>query len=151
VVLGAFTTDPTTQMSWFQPDSLEPLYKFELLGLLTSLAVYNGLTLPFTFPRALYLKLLNLPVSKLADIEDGWPELAKGLRILRDWPEENVEDVFMRPFVFSVNVFGTTVDVDMDKAKKTHFRRMEREQVRLFESTYLPLLLLLLLRPHIEW
>ena len=28
---GAFTTDPGTRMSWFQPDSLEPLYKFELL------------------------------------------------------------------------------------------------------------------------
>jgi len=64
-------------MSWFQPGSLEPLYKFELLGLLTSLAVYNGLTLPFTFPRALYRKLLNLPVISLVHIEDGWPELTK--------------------------------------------------------------------------
>lgn len=129
-VPGAFTTDPTTHMSWFQPGSLEPLYKFELLGLLTSLAVYNGLTLPFTFPYALYRKLLNLPILGLVDIEDGWPELTKSLRILRDWPEDNVEDVFMRPFVFSVNVFGTTVDVDMDKARKTHFRRMERAEVR---------------------
>lgn len=134
-------------MSWFQPGSLEPLYKFELLGLLTSLAVYNGLTLPFTFPLALYSKLLDQPVSKLADIEDGWPELTKGLRTLHDWPEDNVESVFMRPFVFSVDVFGTTVDVDMDKARKTHFRRMERAEVRIFESICLLLTLLLLLRP----
>jgi hypothetical protein len=146
-VLGVFTTDSTTQMSWFQPGSLEPLYKYELIGLLTSLAVYNGLTLPFTFPLALYSKLLDQPVSRLADIEDGWPELTKGLRTLHDWPEDNVESVFMRPFVFSVNVFGTTVDVDMDKARKTHFRRLERAEVRIFESIYLLLLLLSLLRP----
>lgn len=104
-------------MSWFQPGSLEPLYKFELLGLLTSLAVYNGLTLPFSFPRAFYSKLLGLPVTSLADIEDGWPELAKGLRTLRDWPEDNVEEIFARPFVFSVDVFGTAFDVDLDKAQ----------------------------------
>lgn len=116
-------------MSWFQPASLEPLYKFELIGLLTSLAVYNGLTLPFTFPCALYRLLLGLPVEKLEHIEDGWPELAKGLRILRDWPEDNVEDVFMRPYVFSVNCFGTTVDVDMEKARETLIRRVQRARV----------------------
>ena len=102
-------------MSWFQPGSLEPLHKFELLGLLVSLAVYNGLTLPFSFPTALYRNLLGLPVTSLADIEDGWPELARGLRTLRDWPDDNVEEVFARTFVFSVDVFGTTVDVEMNK------------------------------------
>lgn len=121
-------------MSWFQPGSLEPLYKFELIGLLTSLAVYNGLTLPFTFPCALYRLLLGLSIDKLEHIEDGWPELARGLRILRDWPEDNVEDVFMRPYVFSVNCFGITVDVDMDKARRTYLRRLERAKVS-FSST----------------
>lgn len=56
---GLFATDAQTRMSWFQPGSLEPPYKFEMLGLLTSLAVYNGLTLPFSFPLALYRKLLG--------------------------------------------------------------------------------------------
>lgn len=112
-------------MSWFHPCSLEPEYKFELLGLLTSLAIYNGLTLPFTFPRALYLKLLDIPVTSLEDIEDGWPELVQGLKILRDWPGDDVEEVFVRPYVFSVDVFGTIRDLDMDKARRL---RLQLEQ-----------------------
>ncbi|KAL8797812.1 MAG: hypothetical protein Q9195_000164 [Heterodermia aff. obscurata] len=100
---GLFATDDETRMSWFLPSSLEPLYKFELLGLLVSLAVYNGLTLPFTFPLALYRKLLEKPVTQLEHIEDGWPVLAKGLNGLLKWDEGDVEDVFMRTYVFSTD------------------------------------------------
>lgn len=109
-------------MSWFQPSSLEPLYKFEMLGLLVSLAIYNGLTLPFTFPKALYMKLLEVPlddINCIEAIEDGWPELAKGLKVLRDWPGDDVEDVFMRSYTFSVDVFGSTVDVNLDAKRKS--------------------------------
>ena len=101
-------------MSWFQPCSLEPLYKFELIGLLVSLAAYNGLTLPVTFPIALYRKLLDLPVDALSHIQDGWPELAKGLKELLDWPGEDVEDVFVRSYVFSLEALGVTLHVDME-------------------------------------
>lgn len=106
-------------MSWFQPCSLEPLYKFELLGLLTSLAVYNGLTLPVTFPLALYRKLLDLPVTELQHIEDGWPLLAKGLGDLLAFEDEygktGVEDIFVRSYVFSVEALEKTIYVDMEK------------------------------------
>lgn len=102
-------------MSWFQPCSLEPLYRFELLGLLTSIAVYNGLTLPITFPLALYRKLLDLPVTSLAHIEDGWPSLTKGLKNLLSWADGDVEDVFLRSYVFSVEALGKAITVDIEK------------------------------------
>ena len=108
--LGIFTTDPTTRMSWFHPSSPEPAYKFELLGILVSLAVYNGLTLPFTFPLVMYRQLLGLRYHRLSDLEDGWPELVKGLKALRDWKDGDVEDVFMRSYVFSIDKFGATED-----------------------------------------
>lgn len=79
---GMFTTDARTRLSWFQPCSLEPLYKFELLGLLMSLAIYNGLTLPVNFPTAFYRKLLGLKLKQLDHIRDGWPELTRGLEEL---------------------------------------------------------------------
>ncbi len=110
-----FQTDLQTRISWFQPCALEPLYKFEMLGLLTSLAIYNGLTLPITFPLALYRKLLDLPVTRLAHIEDGWPELAKGFKELLNWAEGDVENVFVRSYVFSVEGLGSTIHVDMEK------------------------------------
>ena len=101
-------------MSWFQPCSLEPLYKFELLGLLVSLAVYNGLTLPFTFPLALYRKLLGHSNWTTAHIKDGWPTLAKGLTDLLNWENGDVEDVFMRSYEFNVDIPGSTISVDME-------------------------------------
>lgn len=102
-------------MSWFQPFSLEPLYKFELLGLITSLAVYNGLTIPVTFPLALYRKLLHLPVTQLEHIRDGWPSLAGGLQDLLDWMGESVESVFALSYGFSVEAFGKMIHTDPDE------------------------------------
>lgn len=111
---GLFTTDPTTRISWFQPCSLEPLYRFELLGLLTSLAIYNGLTLPVNFPIALYRKLLGLKVKKLDHIRVGWEDLAKGLDELLSWDDGDVEDIFLRTYEFSFEAFGNIMAVNME-------------------------------------
>lgn len=111
---GLFTTDARTRISWFQPCSLEPLYKFELLGLLTSLAIYNGLTLPVNFPIALYRKLLGLKVKKLDHIRVGWEDLAKGLDDLLSWDDGDVGDIFMRTYEFSFEAFGSIVAVNME-------------------------------------
>jgi len=110
-------------MTWFQPGSPEPLWKFELIGLIISLAVYNGLTLPVTFPRALYQKLLDEEVSELHHIADGWPDLANGLTSLLEWDEKDglVEDIFARTYEFSVSQFGLPVSLEMGTAKTPHW------------------------------
>ncbi|OAG37604.1 hypothetical protein AYO21_08212 [Fonsecaea monophora] len=110
-----FTVDSTTRMAWFQPGSFEPLYRFEALGILMSIAIYNGLTLPITMPLAFYRKLLGLKVKKLDHIVDGWPELARGLKALLDWSDGDVGDVIARTYEFSYELCGTTVTVDMQK------------------------------------
>jgi len=112
---GAFAVDARTRMTWFVPGSMEPEWKFELIGMLVSLAVFNGLTLPVTFPKALYRKLLGEPVTELHHIADGWPDLANGLTALLEWDEKDglVEDVFARTYEFSVSVFGEHVTREM--------------------------------------
>ncbi|KAF9876325.1 hect domain protein [Colletotrichum karsti] len=112
---GAFTVDERTRMAWFVPGSVVPTWKFEILGLLMSLAVYNGLTLPITFPKALYRKLLGEPVDELYHIADGWPDLAMGLTTLSEWNEADgaVEDIFARTYEFSVSMFGQPVSREM--------------------------------------
>ena len=114
---GAFTVDDRTRMVWFVPGSVVELWKFEMIGLLFSLALYNGLTLPITFPKAFYRKLLGQPVAELYHIADGWPELASGLTTLQEWDEKDgaVEDVFARTYEFSVSAFGNDVTVPMTK------------------------------------
>ncbi|KAI9769154.1 MAG: hypothetical protein M1840_004505 [Geoglossum simile] len=114
---GLFTTDPQTHLSWFQPASLEPLYKYELIGLLFSLAIYNGLTLPVSLPQAFYRKLLGMPVTDISHIRDGWPDLARGLTELLSWTDGDVGDVFVRTYEFSVEGWGTTLSVDMKTGK----------------------------------
>ncbi|KAK4232617.1 ubiquitin-protein ligase E3A [Podospora fimiseda] len=112
---GAFTVDERTRMAWFLPGSMEAEWKYELIGLLVSLAVYNGLTLPVTFPKALYRKLLGEPVTELHHIDDGWPELASGLTSLLEWDEKDglVEDVFARTYEFSVSALGQHITREM--------------------------------------
>lgn len=114
---GAFITDDRTRMAWFMPGSVVEPWRYELIGLLVSLAIFNGLTLPVTFPLALYRKLLGWPVTELAHIDDGWPDLASGLSTLGQWDEADglVEDVFARTYEFSLENFGSHVTRAMDK------------------------------------
>ncbi|KAI1429864.1 hypothetical protein F5Y12DRAFT_709868 [Xylaria sp. FL1777] len=117
---GAFTIDDRTRMTWFQPGSLQPDWKFELIGLLVSLAVYNGITLPVTFPKALYHKLLGEPITELHHIADGWPEHANGLTKLLEWNENDgtVEDIFVLTYEFSTTMLGQPVSRQMDSSQR---------------------------------
>jgi hypothetical protein len=137
---GMFTVDPRTHVAWFQPCALEPLYKFELLGLLMSLAIYNGLTLPVNFPIALYRKLLGLKVKHLDHIRDGWPDLAKGLEELLMWEDGDVGDIFMRTYEFSFEAFGSVQTVDMERTGRDAVwpvpDRSGRERARSSVSEY---------------
>ncbi|KAK7885425.1 hypothetical protein LTR67_010604 [Exophiala xenobiotica] len=112
---GMFIVDGATRMAWFQPGSFEPLYRFEALGILMSIAIYNGITLPITFPLAFYRKLLGLKVKKLDHIVDGWPDLTRGLKSLLEWSEGDVGEVIARTYEFSYELCGNTVSVDMQK------------------------------------
>ncbi|EGX94635.1 HECT domain protein [Cordyceps militaris CM01] len=121
-VYGAFTVDERNHMAWFKPQPAVEDWKFELMGLLLSLAVYNGLTLPVNFPKAFYRKLLKQPVDQLYHIADGWPELTNGLTKLLEWDEKDglIEDIFARTYEFSVPGVGKDVTIHMleDKHKE---------------------------------
>ncbi|KAL8743807.1 MAG: hypothetical protein Q9190_003870 [Brigantiaea leucoxantha] len=114
---GLFTMDEQSHMSWFHPCPLEPLWKMELIGLLFSLAIYNGLTLPVSFPRVFYYHLLGVRDIGLSDIRDGWPVLAKGLGDLLLWTDGDVEDVFARTYEFSAGI-ERTFSVNMKRVKR---------------------------------
>ncbi|KAL6712161.1 hypothetical protein ACN47E_000038 [Coniothyrium glycines] len=118
---GMFTIDPQTRMTWFQPQALEPLWKFQMIGVILSLAIYNGVTLPVTFPLVFYQTLLrsvdtidyrhhSLSMKPLDSIKDGWPGLHKAFADLLAWTDGDVGDVIMRDFAFSYQVFGERHD-----------------------------------------
>lgn len=119
-------TDNVNHFSWFTVKPLEPLYKFELLGVLMGIAIYNGITLPVHFPLIFYRKILGVEADTLEHIEDGWPELVRGLRQMLQWEEGDVEDIFCRTYEFSYEkVDGGRGSVDMIKARRMGWRTLE--------------------------
>ncbi|KAM0192159.1 hypothetical protein ACHAPC_002001 [Botrytis cinerea] len=140
---GVFTIDNKTKMTWFQPGSPEPLWKFELIGTIISLAVYNGMTLPITFPKAFYRKLQGESITELHHISDGWPELAKGLTDLLEWDESKgaVEEIFCRTYEFSHFQFGKLVSREMVSSSQwPKFSDLNvGEDFEDFDSTEVPL------------
>lgn len=107
-----FITDPQTRLAWFQPATLIPLYKYQLFGMLFGLAVYNGITLPVSFPLAFYKKLLFQPNDEF-DLREGWPSLSRSLQYLLNH-QGSVEEDFSREYVFSFSANGLHLDVAMD-------------------------------------
>ncbi|KAF2092125.1 hypothetical protein K490DRAFT_70797 [Saccharata proteae CBS 121410] len=106
---GMFTLDPTTRMAWFQPLSVAPLSHFQLIGLLFSLALYNGVTLPVTFPLALYAHLLSLPCT---DIADGWPEIARSFDYILS-STEDIAETLSCGYEFAFEARGQTFHINM--------------------------------------
>lgn len=94
-----FTTDSTTGCSYFRPGCLQPLYMFELVGLLMALAIYNGITLPVNLPWVFYYFLAHNgegPGSPrdhitLEKIVDCWPTTARSLQSILDNDVDDLE------------------------------------------------------------
>ncbi|KAH0360165.1 hypothetical protein KCU65_g9561, partial [Aureobasidium melanogenum] len=107
-----FSIDPQTRLAWFQPATMVPLYKYQLFGLLFALAIYNGITLPVSFPLIFYKKLLFQSPSE-ADLVEGWPSLARSMRHLQVH-QGSVEEDFARDYVYSFDANGLHLDVSMD-------------------------------------
>lgn len=80
-----FTTDTMTGYCYFRPGSLQPLYMFELCGLLFALALYNGISLPVEFPAVFY-HILTQPLDTIQPfLHDAKPVIARSLNsILTD-------------------------------------------------------------------
>ena len=55
-----FNYNEETRTYWFNPDTFEARIKFELIGFIIGLALYNSVILDIHFPRIVYKKLLGL-------------------------------------------------------------------------------------------
>ncbi|KAK5713412.1 hypothetical protein LTR17_017593 [Elasticomyces elasticus] len=89
---GFFITHHVPGLSYFRVGSLQPLYHFEMLGVLFGLAVHNGIILPVSFPAVFYKLLLGKESIDgghlgLADLADGWPTEAGNLQKFSDDPD----------------------------------------------------------------
>lgn len=82
-----------------EAESLESLAKYELVGMLLGLALFNNVVLGLNFPPAFYKALLQpSPTWQLADLVQVKPTLAENLQKLLDYEGQDVEDVFSLTF-----------------------------------------------------
>ncbi|KAF4553034.1 E3 ubiquitin-protein ligase RSP5-like protein [Elsinoe fawcettii] len=105
-----FTTDAATQLSWFGVGSLEPLHRYELVGVLFGLAIYNGITLPVSFPSALYKKLMGYRTDR-NDLREGWPEVHKSLQDIEDYTDDVETDLALEQ-TYTIRANGLDLSID---------------------------------------
>ncbi|KAK5162879.1 uncharacterized protein LTR77_011136 [Saxophila tyrrhenica] len=80
--------------SYFRAGSLQPLYHFELCGVLFALAFYNGIPLPVSLPLVFYRLFQDNNVAGTYWIRDGWPTVARSLDNIIDEGGQGLELVF---------------------------------------------------------
>ncbi|RMY38466.1 hypothetical protein D0866_02586 [Hortaea werneckii] len=119
---GMFTTDVQSGLSYFRPGSLQPLYMFELLGLLMALAIYNGVTLPISFPKVFYKFLTDGAPRRPSDdnegcgpahlqyLRDGWAAEARSLESLL------IEDIPDLEYSFPLDANGLRIAVHFEES-----------------------------------
>lgn len=98
---------------WFNVNSIESGYLFNLLGTIIGLAIYNGVILPIKFPIVLYKKLQGQPTT-FEDLAELMPQVYESLTQIRQSIKdgESVEDLCLT-FSVSYNQFDSVITEDL--------------------------------------
>jgi len=76
---GFFVEEEESKSLWFSPKSKEPEEKFQLIGTLIGMAIYNGCLIDVPFPATLYKYILGQELN-LDDLREVFPTLANNLQ-----------------------------------------------------------------------
>lgn len=109
---GMFNYNTERRVYWFNQFSYEPNIKFELIGFVIGLALYNSVILDLHFPRVVYKKLLGLELS-FEDLVDYSPATAQTLKLLLDYDKPDLEDVLCFQFAIDVEQYGAVSSVPL--------------------------------------
>ena len=102
---GMFTYNQKTRLFWFNLNSLESKFQFELIGTILGLALFNGIILDIKFPMAIYKKLLGIQPG-LNDLKECDPDLYKSLSFLVNTKDENLKETLDSNFTVTLDVYG---------------------------------------------
>ena len=102
---GMFKYNEKSRLFWFNLNSFEEKIKFELIGIILGLALFNGIILDIKFPLAIYKKLLGIPPC-LNDLKEYDPELYNSLNFLVNTDDKNLKENLDSTFTVCVDNFG---------------------------------------------
>eukprot|EP00826_Nyctotherus_ovalis_P054655 TRINITY_DN7175_c0_g1_i4.p1 TRINITY_DN7175_c0_g1~~TRINITY_DN7175_c0_g1_i4.p1 ORF type:complete len:394 (+),score=124.32 TRINITY_DN7175_c0_g1_i4:1343-2524(+) len=100
-----FNYNEETRTFWFNQDTFEPRIKFELIGFIIGLALYNTVILDIHFPRVIYKKLLGMDWN-FDDLADYSPAIAKSLEFILGYDKDDLQDVLECTFSVEVESYG---------------------------------------------
>ena len=102
---GMFSYNKKTRLYWFNHYTFEPKLKYELIGIIFGLAIYNNTILDVKFPITVYKKLLGIKPG-LEDMKECDPELYHTLSYLRNNNDENLKEELDTNFTVIDDKFG---------------------------------------------
>ena len=102
---GMFTYNKKTRLFWFNHYTFEPKIKYELIGIIFGLAIYNNIILDVKFPLVVYKKLLGIKPT-LDDMKECDPELFNTFTFLKNCKDENLEESLDTDFTVVDDKFG---------------------------------------------
>jgi len=107
-----FNYNEETRTFWFNQDTFEPRIKFELIGFIIGLALYNTVILDIHFPRVVYKKLLGMEWT-FDDLIEYSPAIAKSLEFILNYEKEDLKDLLECTFTIDVESYGKQEQVDL--------------------------------------
>ena len=134
---GMFNYNKQTRLYWFNHYSFEPKLKYELIGTIFGLAIYNNTILDVKLPLAVYKKLLGIKPS-LKDLKECDKELYNNLNYLLDQGSAKLEEELDMDFTVLDDKFGEKIIIplkpDGDKIMINNINK--EEYVKLFIDWY---------------
>ena len=102
---GMFSYNEKTRLYWFNHYTFEPKIKYELIGIIFGLAIYNNTILDVKLPISIYKKLLGIKPD-LYDMKECDPELYQTLSYLRTNNDANLKEELDSNFTVVDDKFG---------------------------------------------
>ena len=102
---GMFSYNKKTRLFWFNHYTFEPKIKYELIGIIFGLAIYNNTILDVKLPITVYKKLLGIKPD-LEDMKECDPDLYHTLSYLRNNNDENLKEELDYNFTVVDDKFG---------------------------------------------
>ena len=107
-----FEYSEESHLFWFKKDTFESPIKFELVGIILGLAIYNGHILDIHFPLAIYKKLLGRDVA-LEDFAQLDPQVGKSLKAILNYQNDDISEVMGLTFIVEYDSWGAKVTEEL--------------------------------------
>ncbi|CAK71253.1 unnamed protein product (macronuclear) [Paramecium tetraurelia] len=137
---GMFVPKNNNSILWFNKNNMEMPFKYELIGMILGLALYNQVCLDLQFPEVIFKKLMNEPTC-LEDLKELDLEVYKGLNALAQYEQDNIEDVFALNFTITETIRDDIINVELlpNGTEIMVTQQNKHEYIRLCTNYYLNL------------